>query len=282
MDLDPIGIIVRLALGLIIGFSIGLTGVGGGVLVVPALAAVLGFPPATAVGTASTFAFLTKIYAAFEHYRIKTIAYRQSLLFLAGAIPGSVGSTLLVKRFAQNETFQSGLGWFIIGTITFSGVMMLIDMGRKRRRARHQAQRVANGEPLQPAPTEHSLSATRITVGIGLGLLTGCLIGATSVGGGVIVIHALLFCFGLPNGRAIGSSIFIALALTLISAVIYYGGATSQVDLPTAILMVVGSVFGVAIGSRWSARLSEQALSSLVVAMIVIAIVAMVYRQLFG
>ncbi len=65
-------IIVQLILGVVIGFSIGLTGIGGGVLVLPSLTLILGLPPSVAAGTASLYAFLTKIQATVEHFRLKT------------------------------------------------------------------------------------------------------------------------------------------------------------------------------------------------------------------
>lgn len=90
MDFDATYIVVRLVCGLAIGFAIGMTGIGGGVLVMPTLTILLSLPTSVAVGTASLYALLVKIYAVFEHYKLKTINFRVSGLVLAGAVPGNI------------------------------------------------------------------------------------------------------------------------------------------------------------------------------------------------
>ena len=67
-DLTSLDIIARLVIGLVIGFCIGLTGVGGGVLMIPALTELLGFNTTQAVGTTSLYAFLTKIFTSKYDY----------------------------------------------------------------------------------------------------------------------------------------------------------------------------------------------------------------------
>jgi len=262
---------LRLALGAVLGFGIGLTGVGGGVLVVPALCLLLGLPMPTAVGTASAYSCLTKIYAVVEHWRLKSIDITASMNFLIGAIPGSIGAAVLVKLQADDSRFADALGWFIIGTILLSGLIMIGDGWRRRRLGDRGNSTVPQAHP----------SLGRRIVGIVLGFITGILIGATSVGGGVLVIPVLVLCFALPMARTVGSSIFIAVVLTLVSTIVYafVGKTASQVQWFTAVTMAVGSLAGVAYGSRLSARLSERWLHRAVVTMILLAAGAMLLAQ---
>ena len=83
-------ILIRLLLGLFIGFCIGLTSIGGGVLILPALTVLLKVDPLVAVGTTTLYAFLTKITALLHHIKLKTIDWSLSKRFLSGAIPATL------------------------------------------------------------------------------------------------------------------------------------------------------------------------------------------------
>ena len=73
--------IIELIIGTSIGLTIGMTGIGGGVLLMPALTVILSIPASIAVGTASLYSFLTKIYATIEHIRFKNLKYKPCLFF---------------------------------------------------------------------------------------------------------------------------------------------------------------------------------------------------------
>ncbi|HIG47205.1 MAG TPA: hypothetical protein EYQ20_12540, partial [candidate division Zixibacteria bacterium] len=107
MDLDVPMIAVKLLTGLVIGASIGLTGIGGGVLVLPTLTLLFGLPPTVAVGTANLYSFLCKLSATYFHYKQKTIAFGTSGYFLMGAIPAnlavSIGLTWYAASLQEDE-----------------------------------------------------------------------------------------------------------------------------------------------------------------------------------
>ncbi len=285
--MGPIDIVVRLILGCFIGFCIGLTGVGGGVLVLPSLA-MLGLPTVACVGTASAYSVLTKSYALVEHIRLKTIDYRAALLFLAGAAPATALTAVLVKAQAQNAGFQRGLSWFIIGIIALSGVLMVFNLLRKRKQVTQTAAATADPEAEAEAPPQRPpLGVARALIGVVLGVVVGGIMAASSVGGGVIVIPILIFAFRLPISRTAGSSIFIAIGLMALSALIYLfvpagSGGESQVAVGTAVWMAVGSIAGVFFGSRLTTRLSDQALQSAIIAMITLALLGMTWKTLAG
>ena len=103
MDLDVPMIAVKLLTGLVIGASIGLTGIGGGVLVLPTLTLLFGLPPTVAVGTANLYSFLCKLSATYFHYKQKTIAFGTSGCFLIGAIPACIHRPHLVRGIAPGR-----------------------------------------------------------------------------------------------------------------------------------------------------------------------------------
>jgi uncharacterized membrane protein YfcA len=266
LDLSLLDLIIRLALGLVIGFCIGLTGVGGGVLVLPALTVILGIDPIKAVGTTSFYAFLTKISATFHHAKLKTIDWGTSFRFLVGAVPAAALVSLWVSSKGANESFQNGLKNFIVGMVIFSVFMMILNMVKQSRVALENEERTLsgriNGHPL-----------ARTTLCILMGVIIGGLLGATSIGGGVLIVPMLIILFNLSASQTVGSSIFIAVVLTLVTSLIY--GKGGEVDKVTAIIMAIGSLSGVYYGSKLSARMPDRLLQVIVISLILVAAVLM-------
>jgi uncharacterized membrane protein YfcA len=270
LDMSLAGLLGRIVLGLVIGFCIGLTGIGGGVLVLPALTLLLGIPPVQAVGTTSLYAFLTKITATFHHARLKTIDWGTSLRFLAGAMPANAMVSLWISRQGSDEDFQERLTMFIVGVVFFSVLMMILNMVKRSRTALETEERT-----LGDRITGHLL--LRNSLSILMGALVGGLIGATSIGGGVLIVPIMIILFNLPASRTVGSSIFISLLLTFFTSIIY--GKSGEVDEATAIIMAAGSLAGVYNGSRLSSRMPERLLQGIMIGLILLVAVLMLINQ---
>ncbi|NQU39937.1 MAG: sulfite exporter TauE/SafE family protein [Lentisphaerae bacterium] len=275
LDLGLIEIAARIVSGTLIGFCIGLTGVGGGVLVIPTLTLLFKLPPSTAVGTASLYAFLTKVAATVHHCRLKNIAARTAAWFLVGAVPATITIAALITRTLARlegdssaiQTFQGNLRLFIACLILLSCVMLIVNMIRGLRRTDEERGPSGLAAAIAVRPALHKQLA------IGLGALVGGLIGATSVGGGVIMVPLLIFVFGLSSSQTVGTSILIAAVLTPVTSAIYLIGG--EIDLGTAISMAAGSMVGVPFGSRLSVRLPENTLKAVVVGVVVVAALLM-------
>ncbi len=271
LDSITIGTIIQLLVaGLLIGFLIGLTGVGGGVLVLPTLTQVFGLGPVAAVGTASLYAFLTKVYAVFEHWRRKNIAWKISGIFLACAIPGCIIAALFLKDRAQEESFSIKLTFFIIFIMIVSLVTMVINLIKGKKKLVEEDLEVATESP--------ELGKGRMVFGCVLSFLVGGVLGATGIGGGVLVIPILIMVFSLSTKRTVGSSILIAVALCLLTAsLLAMGGGEKEslTNFPYAITMALGSLAGVWFGSRLSVKMPDRPLKAIVVALIAIATVMM-------
>ncbi len=275
MSYDLWAVSIRLVTGLVIGFLIALTGVGGGALAVPALTLILGVPSSVAVGTASLYAFLTKCYAVFEHKRLGTLDKSATITFLSGAIPANVAVAYLVNRYvraaqttdlANLEQFQKDLGVLIAVTMLLSVAILALNMVRSKP--------IGFGGPTGQTHIG-PVSPGRMLARVFSGVVVGALMGATSVGGGILVLPALIVLFGLSTNKAVGTSIIIALMLSLFTSVIYMGGG--QIEYVTAVLMSVGSLAGVFVGSRLSARMPERPLQVIVIGVIAVAAMAMLF-----
>jgi len=262
--MDIFAILSRLIVGIVIGFSIGLTGIGGGVLIIPVLCMAFGLSPSVAVGTAGFYSLLTKSYAAFERYRLKTIDFKVSLYFLIGAIPANIVTATIVNRILRQyrdspemlQAIQHNLKLLIVFIMLVSVALMIYRIAKP-------VKAIAHGP----------LSLKRKGLGILFGVIIGVLVGSTSIGGAVICIPLMVLFFGLSADRATGSSLLIGVAMTIILSLIY--GRGGQVDFTTGAIMALGSFAGVYMGSHLSVKLPDKVLKGIITAIIALAAIFM-------
>lgn len=268
------GMALRLVAGTFIGFCMGLTGVGGGVLVIPTLTLLFKLPASVAVGTGSLYAFLTNLSGIFHHYKLKTVDFMTGAWFLVGAIPTDIAMAFAVSTAVQRlgresdavARFQGNLKLFMACVIIFSCVVLIINMimGLKRRKTSELTglARIIRATPVRERSTA-----------VLLGTIVGALIGSTSVGGGVITAPMLIIFFGLSSSRTVGTCILVAVVLTMVTSIVFL--ISGELEMATAICMAVGSMVGVPLGSKLSVKLPENVLKIIVVAIIVTAAVLM-------
>ena len=263
-ELAPLHITLLIAAGAAIGFCIGMTAIGGGILAVPMLAIGFGMDPSVSVGTASLYTFLTKIFASYRHFVLGTISYRLSASFLIGAIPGDVIASWYVNERAGTQDpevrllFQQDLRFFIGCAMLIAAALLtwtLIKSGK-----------------IQNVKCE---SLMRSLASALFGIAVGATIGATALGAGILGIPVLLICFRLPATQSVGTCVFIGLILTLISSLIY--GQGGQLHVPAAVLMSLGSILGVYYGSQLTSKLPETRLRVVLTSVIFVAGFAMLY-----
>ncbi len=270
-DLTITEIALRLLLGTVIGFCIGLTGVGGGILVLPALTLILRIDPIVAVGTTTLFSFLSKITATIHHFKLKTIDWNISARILAGAVPANIITSLWVSNRGDDLHFKLVLTRFIVGVVIFSVFIMVFNMVTRARPGVVEKER-------ELAEHLHEKRIIRIELCILLGAICGGLIGATSIGGGVLIVPMLIILFGLPAPRTVGTAILIAFILTMITSVIY--GIHGEQDRITAVIMALGSLAGVYQGSKLSVKMPELFLRIIIVVLVLVASIMMLGNSL--
>ena len=242
--------------GFVVGFLICFTGVGGGVLVIPAVSFFFDQPPSVAVGTAGLYATLTKILAGAEHARIGNINYKLFARVTAAAAPGALLAAAMVNlllhfRPETHEKMQDILRGAVIAAILLSLYFSQI--------------RPKSGENKSESESQAPLLIGAFAVGLIMGL--------TGVGGGVLIAPLLLTLGGETPKRIVGASILIALALSALSAAVYAGGG--QVNYELALWMTVGAMLATPLGSRLLRRVSEEFVRRSLVGLILAAAVLM-------
>jgi uncharacterized membrane protein YfcA len=222
--------------GCVIGFLIGMTGVGAGSLTTPMLISGFGLPPAVAVGTDLLFASITKATAAWRHQQLANIDWRILRWLAAGSLPGAAAvlAWLYVvhpETEALAQTIRWALGYSLFAS---AGANVLYPW-----LARHDVLAA-----LDMRNTGHGKTAT-IAFGAGLGFL----VALTSVGAGAIGVIVLTILYpSLLARRLIGTDIVHAIPLTFLAGVGHLG--MGSVDFKVLGLLLLGSVPGIAIGSR--------------------------------
>lgn len=290
MDLEVLKTVVQLVSGALIGACIGMTGIGGGVLLLPVLTLGFGLPSTVAVGTAHLYSFLCKLPAVFFHFRQGTIRFRTSAYFLAGAVPVSVAVALWITGYAGGmdptdpawRELQTNLRRFIAVVVMLSGLLILWHMfmrpvSRAVRAVKDRAvqerqagQSVQAGQAVQESQRISArVTGAKIVLAVALGAVIGGLIASTSVGSGILIVPLMIIIFRLTAVDTVGSSIFIALSLTFTSSIIYAG--SSQLDLAIAVTMAAGSLVGVPLGVRMSRRLPERYLQITIMGLVLVA-----------
>jgi hypothetical protein len=261
-------ILTQILAGTVLGFIIGLTGVGGGVLTVPILIQIIRLEPICAVGTASFYVVLTKIYAVIKHYRQETINFQVGIKFLKSALPGVICSALVIKctktfmSSSEVQLLQNIISHLIIISIGFSLVVLLFDYSK--------------------AKTTFFSSGLGKVFRVLCIFFIGAIMGATSVGGGILIIPAILL-FYRETSKYVGTSIFIAVLTMIVMSCIYafIGQHTHSGDVAfnVAITMSIGSLFGTHYGSALSKKIPPRPLQFIVIAVIILAMVMMLVNK---
>jgi len=173
---------LKILVGFLVGTLIGMTGLGGGVLLLPILIYGLHVPAMLAVGSDALFNFITKIGTSWVHLSKGTVRRKVVIALACGSIPGSYGGVAVLKhlRFLYGDGVNSFIS-HAIGILLICIPMLLLLQGR------------FEGELVVRQPTAKSFFGMTV-----IGLLAGFLVGMTSVGSGSIVMMLLLL-FTIPH-----------------------------------------------------------------------------------
>jgi|SRR6266496_230259 len=227
---------LKIVIGLVVGTLIGLTGLGGGVLLLPLLIFGLSVPPIIAVGSDALFNFFTKIPSSLVHLRRGTVRRKVVLALAAGSVPGSIAGV----RFLQHlrHIYGTGVNDFIK---TFIGILLIVVpvLLLLQRRIEHRV--------INRPPTAKSFAGMAV-----IGLFAGFLVGMTSVGSGSIIMMLLLMFYSYPPKVMVGTDIVHAVALTGVTSFLHF--QLGNVDVPLVGCLLIGSIPGGLLGSYLSTR----------------------------
>jgi len=273
-----------LGLGGIVGVLSGIFGVGGGFLITPLLFFV-GIPPAVAVATSANQIVASSVSGLFAHLRRKNVDMKMGWVLLAGGLVGSafgVGIFNYLKSMGQVDLLVRLCYVLFLGVI---GSLMLFESLRALRRNKLAGgvvikKRSRNWVHTAPLKARFRTSGLYISVipPLLVGFCVGMLAAVMGVGGGFIMVPAMIYILGMPTRVVIGTSlfqiIFVAAFTTLLHAI-----TNHTVDLPLALFLLVGGVLGAQIGTRIGVKLKAEQLRVLL-ALLVMAVCVKIALEL--
>jgi uncharacterized membrane protein YfcA len=233
VDIDPL---VTLA-GLLVGFVVGLTGMGGGALMTPILVVLFGVQPLAAVSSDLVAAVVMKPVGGGVHLRRGTVHMGLVRWLCMGSVPAAFAGVLLLRSLGNGEQLQDRVSIAL-------GAALLLAAGAMVAKGILQRGRVAaevHGITVNPLRT------------LGIGVLGGLIVGMTSVGSGSLMIVLLLMLYpGLTAAQLVGTDLVQAVPLVASAALGHILFGDFQLSLTTSLLL--GSVPGVYLGARASAK----------------------------
>ncbi len=283
-------------LGILIGFLIGLFGVGGGFLLTPLLKVVFGIPYPVAVGSSLLQIFLNSCIATYRHWRNQKVDFKLGLILAAGAVAGTeIGVRILtgLQRSApiliNNRPFSPvDLVLNVLFFVLLSGVAIFILLETSRNTTGAEVStaisrwlRTIRLRPRLVFPRSEIVSYS-LWIPILLAVFVGILTGLMGVGGGFVNFPLLIYVIGIPTHIAVGTSVFQVLLAS------GYGSARhvflGNVEIILVVILFAGSFAGVQLGVKVSQILGGRSIRryfALVVAQGVALVIWDLIRQIF-
>jgi uncharacterized membrane protein YfcA len=263
-------------LGLAIGVLSGLLGVGGGILMTPALH-VLGLSMPAAVATTLTQMVGASLSGSFKHLRNKNVSLPLALIF---GVPGMLGmhvGRLIMSSWAREAHADEGLSWLYMGLMAYLGVSML----RKLRQGQSGEAKIpmqgwwTRGPRLTMRGHPHAIPLLAPAF---VGFLVGILSALTGLGGGFFYIPAFVFLGGCSIKEAVGTSLATVFLSSAYGALAY--GTAGISNIPIALLLMVGAIGGAQLGASLAHRSRNESLQLLFVFLIFAALISMLFKRL--
>jgi uncharacterized membrane protein YfcA len=226
--------------GLLIGSIVGLTGMGGGSLMTPILVIVFGFQPTYAVGTDIVHGAIFKSFGAVRHRRLGTVHARLTLWMFAGSGPLSLVGVALASWITRQYGDQAQtIEAYAVGAALIAGGLGFLAKSFIKR-------------GIKPSDAPFILSRRDKIIAVAIGAVFGFVVGLTSVGSGTFFGLVMVLVYPLTMSKIVGTDIFHAAALLWVAGIGHLIGG--NVDLHATAWLLVGSIPGVLITSRFTVR----------------------------
>ncbi len=275
-----------LGMGGLIGFLSGMFGVGGGFLMTPLLI-FIGVPPAVAVGTQANQLVAASVSGVLAHWRRGNVDVKLGVVMLIGGVIGTgVGVWIfgVLQRLGQIDIAITLSYVFFLGTI---GGMMMLESSRaiiRRRSPTAKRGKLHRHIWLHGLPFKMRFHRSKLYISAllpaGIGVVGGVLVAIMGIGGGFLLVPAMIYLLNMPAGLVAGTSLF-QIIFTTAAATLLQAATNHTVDVMLALLLLVGGVVGAQFGTKVGSRIpGEQA--RLMLATIVVGVALKLAWDLFA
>ncbi len=279
-------IFILLGMGASVGFLSGMFGVGGGFLMTPLLI-FSGIPPAVAVGTETNQIVASSVSGMLAHWRRRAVDFKMGFVLFAGSVCGSIPGVLLfrlLRSYGQVDLLISLCYVLFLGGI---GSLMLIESVRAMREGAGQTpatrRRRRGNLYFQNWPMKMLFRQSRLYISVipplCIGFVVGVLAAIMGVGGGFIMVPAMIYLLRMPTNVVIGTSLFQVLCSTSVVTLLH--ATTNQtVDTTLALILMIGGVLGAQLGARAGRQIANEQLRALL-ALLVLSVCFRLGIELF-
>ena len=280
-----VNILVIILIGMMVGCLSGLFGVGGGFLMTPLLI-FLGIPPAVAVGTESPHVLAASVSGVIAHWRKKNVDFKMGFFLLIGGVIGStVGVNIFkaIRTFGQIDLVIQLLFVIFLGLI---GLSMAFESARttikKYRTTSAIRTKLHQHSWIHGLPIKMRFHRSKLYISIIPPIIIGFFVGMLSalmgIGGGFILIPAMVYILGMSTNVVVGTSLFQIIFVTA-NSTFFQSYLNQTVDIVLATLMIIGGVVGAQIGARIGNNLKGEYLRG-ILSLLVLAVCAKIIIDL--
>jgi hypothetical protein len=273
----PVNVFLVLFMGIAVGFISGMFGIGGGFLMTPLLI-FIGISPAVAVATVASHISASSFSGVIAYWRRRALDLALALMLLAGGIIGTISGVWLFSllRFLGQLDLVIGLSYVLLLGIV--GSMMIVESTRAILRSRKgrpvEIRRPGSHTWIHGLPFKLRFKQSRIYVSVipvwVIGFSIGFIGAVMGIGGGFLLVPALIYLLRVPTGVVVGTSMVLTL-VTMASATVMHAVSNHLVDAVLALILMVGGVIGAQFGARAGQRIRGERLR-LLLGLLVLAV----------
>jgi uncharacterized membrane protein YfcA len=249
--------------GAIVGFAVGLTGVGGGALMTPVLVLLLGVQPSAAVSSDLVASLFMKPVGGAVHWRRKTV-HRGLVAWLAlGAVPAAFAGAATLNAMVHGKALQKDIKVALGIALLLAVAGILLRSATSKRAAAAPADSLEHRVPVRPVPT------------LLVGIFGGFIVGMTSVGSGSLMIVALMFLYpALTGSELVGTDLVQSVPLVASAALgqMIFG----NVQLALTVSLLIGSIPAVYVGARLSSVAPTEVLRPAIAVLLIVSALKLV------
>jgi len=277
-------VFVLLGIGGVAGLLSGMFGVGGGFLITPLLL-FIGIPPAVAVATGVNQVVASSVSGVLAHLKRRNVDLVMGNVMLAGGVLGAVLGIWLfsvLRRMGQTELLVQFSYVGLLGTI---GTMMLLESVRALRRSRDpkaRPRRLHQHNWVHKLPFKMKFRTSGLYISVVPPLMVGAVAGVLAaimgVGGGFLMVPAMIYVLGMPTKVVVGTSLYQVIFVAALTTVLH-AATTGAVDILLALVLILGGVIGAQLGTRLGVRLNPEQMRILL-ALLVLAVAGRILLDL--
>ncbi len=265
----PVNVFLLFAMGVAVGFISGMFGIGGGFLMTPLLIFV-GISPAVAVASVASHISASSFSGVIAYWRRRAIDIALALMLLGGGIIGTAAGVYLFSLLRSIGQLDLTIGLAYLILLTIVGMMMIVESSRAIARARQgkpaELRRPGShmwihGLPLKMRFKQSRIYVSAIPVWL-IGFLIGFIGAIMGIGGGFLLVPALIYLMRVPTGVVVGTSMLLTL-VTMAGATVMHAATNHLVDAVLALILMVGGVIGAQFGARAGQKIRGEQLRML-------------------